>query len=688
MKKIVYYIFAGLLVLAMASCNKTMEGPSSNSTTVPPAEGTLVKVEFEATYPGSSASTKAAMAEMPAIENLYLAVFSEDNGYLQNWIPAEIEEIQEIGVNTMVKYKVYLPITTNEIFHFIADPPIEQPSFDYENDFIKLMVTTDKEGAYWQRVIVPGGVKAAKKSDGTYDLDENGNYKVDSNSIKNLQRVALVRNYAKIVVKSADESEFKVTQYALGNIPTSGTVAPWNTKTSGEEVIGFDIPYTEILNYMPQRAPQGDEDTDLHVKGRFYDDLTVKTQTAGYTGYSGTMPADVEFNEDMPTSFVSATAEDNGLYMYERTLPNTTQQPTVILMEVEWQNGNSLNIAGGTKQWYKVELLDNDGEFMPILRHIRYTLSLSGIKESGKTSKEDAWKGSALGNISSSLETAMLNDISDGTSRLLVENLDYTFFTNVGTTTLDFQFYPDADGTTTVNKTGTYGEETVTITISRRDVDGHEHAVSNSVTEADVTVITHDDGTQWGSIPLTINPLPEAEEGQEAPVLKSVIRVQGKYGKNRAIYREVTYTVMGQQQLTDKTTVKGSSDAIDQPVTVTIGIPKDLPSDIFPLQFRIEAKDNNLSTTDPNLPVQDGLSTFEDKQEAGKRSFYYIATIKYTEYKKWNASTSSYDYKTEWPFTLYTTKTSGNGTDIRLSINSYDQADWTFAPKTLTLKYE
>ena len=145
---------------------------------------------------------------------------------------------------------------------------------------------------------------------------------------------------------------------------------------------------------------------------------------------------------------------------------------------------------------------------------------------------------------------------------------------------------------------------------------------------------------------------------------------------------------MGQQQLTDKTTVKGSSDAIDQPVTVTIGIPKDLPSDIFPLQFRIEAKDNNLSTTDPNLPVQDGLSTFEDKQEAGKRSFYYIATIKYTEYKKWNASTSSYDYKTEWPFTLYTTKTSGNGTDIRLSINSYDQADWTFAPKTLTLKYE
>ena len=683
MNKFIYCISASLLVLAMASCNKTMEGPSSNSTTVPPAEGTLVKVEFEASYPGSSASTKAVMAEMPAIEKLYLAVFSEDNGYLQNWIPAVIDEIKEVGVETMVKYTVYLPSTINEVFHFIADPPIDQPSFDYENDFIKSMVTTDREGAYWQRVVIPGGVKAAKNAQGQYILDDDGNYTVDEASIANLKKVALVRNYAKIVVKSANENEFKVTRYALGNIPTSGTVAPWNAKTSGDDVIGFDIPYTDILQYMPQHAPQeGDSDEDLRVKGRFYDDLTVKTETAGYTGYSGTMPADVEFDENIPSSFVSASAADPGLYMYERTLPNTTQQPTVILMEVEWQAGNSLGITGGTKQWYKVELLDNDGEFMPILRHIRYTLSLSGIKESGKTSAYAAWAGSALGNISSSLETAMLNDISDGTSRLLVENLDHTFFTNVGTTTLDFQFYPDADGTTTVNTTGTYGGETVTITVSRRDVDGHGHAVANET-------LTIDTETRpgWGSIPLTINPLPVAEEGQDPPVLKSIIRVQGKYGKNRAIYREVTYTVMGQQVLTNMTTVTGTSDAMDQPVTVTIGIPAELPSDLFPLQFRIEAENNNLSTTDPNLPVQDGPSTFQDGPQKGKRSFYYIATIKYTDYKKWNPTTSEYDYTTEWPVTLYTTKSSGNGTRIQLSINSYDEADWTFAPKTLTLSY-
>ncbi len=683
MKKIFYSISAGLLVLAMASCNKTMEIPSAvNSTTVPPAEGTLVKVQFDVTYPGSSVDTKAAMAEDPVIDKLYLAVFSEDNGYLQNWIPVTLvnPKLNKAGVNITAKYEAYLPITGNEIFHAIANPPIEQPSFDYENDFVKSMVTKGTEGAYWQRIEVDGGIKAAKYPNGEYILDDDGNYTVDPASLGDLKHIVLVRNYAKIVVQSADETEFKVVQYALGYYPTSGTVAPWNQKTTGDKVIGFDIPYTEIKNYLPQVEGHLDEDTDLHIRGRFYEELTQKG-TTGYNGYSGTMPADVEFNDTEPATFVQASAADNGLYMYERTMPNNTDQlPTVILMQVQWQADNSLGITDGTKQWYKVELLDNDGEFMPILRNIRYTLSLSGIKEPGKTSAHLAWVGSALGNISSSLETALLNDISDGVSRLLVENLEHTFFTNIGSTTLEFQFYPDADGTTTVNKTGTYNNEPVTITISRRAVDGFGHSVSNEVTEADVVV--HDG---WGSVPLTINNLPE-----DGSTLKSIIRVQGKYGSNRAIYREVTYTVMGRQDFTSETKVEkgqGATDAMDQPVIVTIGIPDGLPQDLFPLQVRIEAYDNNLSTTDPKLPVQDGISTFEDKKAKNQRSFYYIYTIDFTEYRTYDFDTAEYKYKTAWPVTLYTTKTDGNSTDVRLSINSDDPADWTFSPVTKALTF-
>ena len=689
MKKILYSISAGLLIIVMAACNKTnIAGPDGyRTTTVPPAEGTLLKAEFTAYYPGSSARTKAAMAEKPALESLYLAVFSEDNGYLQNWIPAKFDAVTQAGVNTTAKYEVYLPLTTNEIFHVIANPPITQPTFDYENNFVKSMVTEGTEGAYWQRVEIKGGIKAKKNNQGEYILDGKGNYLIDETSLGGLNHVVLVRNYAKIVVKSADETQFKVTQYALGYFPTSGTVAPWNAKESGDNhTIGFDIPYVNIKNYLPQiQKEDAETDEDLHIQGKFYDDLTQK-DNSGYKGYSGTMPEDVVFDENEPTTFVQASAADNGLYMYERTLPNeTTQKPTVILMEVEWQDGNTLGITGGTKQWYKIELLDSEGEYMPVLRNVRYTLSLSGIKESGKGTATAAWNASALGNISSSLETAALNEISDGTSRLKVEKLDYVFFTDIGSTTLDFQFFPDESSTTPVNTTD--AEKKVTVTVSRRAVDNYGHSVTNNVTEADVTVVPHDDGTSWGSIPLTIAPVSEVPEGG---MLRSIIRVQGKYDTNRAIYREVMYTVMGQTDFTDKTSAQpaeGATDAMNQEVIVTIGLPSELSRDIFPLQVRIEAYDNNLSATDPKLPVLDGLSTFADKKAAGKRSFYYVKTIEFDEYREYDYTQSKYIYHTEHTAKLYTTKSSGNSTQIRLSYNNDDENTWLFKATTVDLDF-
>ena len=676
--------------MAVACNREAMETQisSANTTSVPPAEGTLVKVDLEVSYPGSSLPTKAAMTEIPTLENLFLAIFSEDGGYLQNWIPMdEYEQPTAIGVNATAKYSVYLPITTNEIFHVIGNSPIEQPTFDYEEDFVESMVTDNLQGAYWQRIKIPGGIKAAKNAQGQYILDGNGNYTADYESLGDLKHIILVRNYAKIVVKSADLTEFDVLEYALAYYPTSGTVAPWKPATE-EGGNDFNLPYTSIKNYLPQNkeTPEVDYDKDLHRKGRFYEDLTLKTD-AGYTGYSGIMPTDVAFNTDLPTTFVSSTAADNGLYMYERTVPNDTDQlPTVILMKVKWAAGNSVGAPANAEDWFKVELLDQEGEYMPVLRNIRYTLSLSGIKERGKNTAKAAFEGSALGNISSSLETAALNDISDGTSRILVEKLYYAFFTNIGNTTLEFQFYPDETSTTTVNKTGTYQDDAVTITITRRTVTGYEStpAVTEDVSEADVVVVTHEDGSQWGQIPLTIGNVPESG------MLKSIIRVQGKYGSNRAIYREVTYEVMGQQEFTDETqVVKGenATDAMNQPVVVTIGLPSGLSAGIFPLQVRIEALDNNLSATDPNLPVIDGLSTFPAKKTAGKRSFYYIKTINFTDYRQYDIELNDYVYTTEFDCTLYTTKTSGNATTVRLSYNDDDESKWLFKAENYDLTF-
>ena len=335
MKKTFYILIAALLC-AMSCQRENVQNFGMTTTKEAPAPGTLVPVEFGVQYPDAAPETRAPMGEAVSISKLYIAIFSEEGGYLQNWIPATFvqNDNPEPGMKVTYTYKAYLPLTDNKIFHFIADPPIDQPTFDYEQDFIQTMVTTGNTGAYWQRVIIDGGVQAAKDEHGEYII-VNGNYTVDPSSITNMQHVVMVRNFAKIEVSSAD-ARFTVSQWGLVNVPKSGTIAPWNRKKTGEgdeeHIIGFDNPYTHIKEYLPETSGG----TGLHKLGKFYEDLTQK-QLTGYMGYVGTMPEGVEFTDEttVPT-LVSASASDNGLYMYERPVPNSEQDPTMILIQIHW----------------------------------------------------------------------------------------------------------------------------------------------------------------------------------------------------------------------------------------------------------------------------------------------------------------------------------------------------------------
>ena len=148
---------------------------------------------------------------------------------------------------------------------------------------------------------------------------------------------------------------------------------------------------------------------------------------------------------------------------------------------------------------------------------------------------------------------------------------------------------------------------------------------------------------------------------------KSIIRVQGSIGNKIGIFREVMITVMAQPEFTDATTVSSlDSDGSGKDVTVTIGLPEGLGSFLFPIQVCIEAENNCLSTTNPLIPVNDGVSTFEtgESDQAGKNTFYYVYTIKYSQYR--DLETGQYTYT--FPCVFQTTKTSGNApTKIKIS---------------------
>jgi len=247
-----------------------------------------------------------------------------------------------------------------------------------------------------------------------------------------------------------------------------------------------------------------------------------------------------------------------------------------------------------------------------------------------------------------------------------VANLDYTFFNEeLEESTLEFAYYPDKNGSAVyVSDPETVAEANRThIYIALKTVPGYDPAIkslSHIADEEDPTIVMKLDGAAGGRIPLTMYPSGETMK-------KSIIRVQGSIGEGRPIFREVMFTVMAKPYFTSATTVSElTTDASGQNVTVTIGLPEGLGSSLFPIQVRIEAENNCLSTTNPNIPVKDDVSTFEEGEssQAGKRTFYYIYTIKYSQYYK--STTGQYTYT--FPCVFQTTKNSGNApTKIKIS---------------------
>jgi hypothetical protein len=660
MKKIIYILAAASF--AFTAChidNDVLE--DTHTTTVAPAPGTMVKVEFTVDFPDLPPMTRAEMAENPIINNMYVAVFGEGL-YLQHWMPATIENLEAAGSDNKKTYSVMLPVVEeSRTLHFIANPPAESnpPAFDYEWNIFPNMVTSGTEGAYWQRIELPDGILAQKNSIGEYIIDDDGNYSVDPESVEKLQLVYLVRNYAKIVVNSGSKM-FDVGQWTLINYPDQGSVAPYDVSVSGHvgDHYKFSDTYMRINEY------------DDSETGDFYEDLTRT-----YIGY---MPETAQINHTWPSNPVFVNSGE-AKYMYERPTPERYQ--TSVVAQVIWKTQSAYETAcaaagetpgtippalAGNTYWYKIEILDNEGEYIPILRNIQYTVSIDGLNEAGYQSAQAAFNGDYFGNISSSLETSSLNEISNGVSRIYVDYMDQTFLGEETGQVLNYYFVPDDANAPDTKVTKSTGN--VTISVTKKDVAGYVNPID-----------TYSVDYNTGKITFSLKP-------RTTELQKGIFRVEGKVGSGRALFREVTVNVIGNLVFTSATaiTTTPTSDVTDQAVVINIGLDEKLPASLFPIQVRIEAEQNSLSSTSPNLPVASGPSKFASK--SGQNSFYYIYTIDYSSatpnmsYYTIDPSTREITYKTNYAITLYTTKSSGNSTKIHISdINDY------FTPTELTL---
>lgn len=627
-----------------------------------------VEITFSVQFPEPiPVGTKAPMGENPLADeafDLYLCLYGAGDGYVQNWIPAsELTKTVVDGYITGGSFKALLPLSDEKrVIHFIANPPARlistPPVAAYMDAVMRLMVDNNKECSYWQQVELPH-IKLS-----------NDGVTVDPASVAPLQNgIHLIRNYTKITVSSAkpanaDEpgvhpegyeerkDDFDVLQWALINVPDRGYVAPYTENSQNR----FPAGYLNITSYSGE--------------GTLYRQLSLNDK------YPGSIPPGAVIDESYPGDPSSTNnayvGSGEALYMYERPIPTVDQRMTSILVQIRFNKKHELGPKPHEENegiekiyWYKIEVIDNDGQYFPFLRDLVYQIKLKGINEAGYATAREAYNGRSFGNICASIETASLAELSNGQSTIHVDVMDYTFLTGGETLYLDngvdetpavFWFSPD-NGVHRYHQSqgnipGTPGQE-CSIEVTLQTVDGFEPAIS---------LVTPDAS---GQIMVTLNETGDA-------IKKSIIHVAGKKGRpegaDQWLYRDIMVNLMKTQDFVHNgvtTAITNNPDLTqkDQPVEFTLQIPEGLGASVFPIQVRIEAEKNTLSARTNDLPASTGPSVFDDT----RNSFYYIYTISYDDYRVYDAETGSYEYTYAYPFTLYTNNRTDNSTKIKIS---------------------
>lgn len=676
MKK-TFYILSVILFAAMG-CTKEFEQSFVNEDQTVP-DGAQVTLTFSVpTTPQTRAEMALKPDFSPTKSKMHVLVFNAKTGSLLEVREAVLtDSANDNGPSHKATYRVALTMgSTARVLHFIIDAPTYETDGsvynetglgykydldedgnpdvavylgDSESTVASKLFTTDGKAAFWQRVELPNGLKAYTYPGGTpkyYTAAEVktgplGDYYIDHNDqVVNVGDfinedgdkittgtgylasqvvqdevavIPMIRNFTLIQVTSI-WSNFILEKAALVNIPYGGFIAPYDAD-AGQFV-------------------------DLYSGVK--DAYTFTAETVGATGYNPLIPTTKSgiirtFREEGATLPTAVNAENGvvNLFMYERGIP--TSDATAVIV------GGKLN---NQERWFKFDMNDSEGQYPAIYRDITYEMKISEVAGSaGYTSMQAAFDAPAIGDISANPATKTLTMVSDDNRGCLwVDFIDYTHVGESATATLRYKFWRIDHPEVT--------SENVAISVSHSTSDQAITGFTNGAAYPDTD--TQDGQSGWYYTTVTLS-------GTGGSIKRSVLRVKGTYTitgtdgttKDKSLYRDVTFTVMNNQDF-GLDVSKLQSDAISKETTITITLPDNLGYSVFPLVVRIEADKQNINPTD-NIPVDHGPSTIPGKNV---NSFYFLYTIDYSKY-----STGIRDFEAKFK----TTKTTGNETEIYIS---------------------
>ena len=503
--------------------------------------------------------------------DLYVAVFAEIDGvsYLEEFVRADNTVPTWDEENDIWNFGATLSKTNGpRRLHLIANYPGLTMGFGEEGQLVgRLMANGANHDVYWNSVNVS---------------------MIDEGYETQVQGVPLIRNYVKIQLNDgrADKSKFELTGYALYNVPTRGTAAPYN----------------------PQGSPIFANYVDESGNCRTYTSLLTDQ------GYKGNEPNDDGTLLSKAINWITP-AQDGTLqpsYIYERNHSNTTS-PTCMLIKGKYSNEGSFNEVEET--FYKLDFVYEDANthsnvYYNLLRNFVYTMNLSNVTGAGYNTVTEAINAPASNNIGGDAVAEDYTNISDGSGRLFVSTT-FMLFTRDQDAYLYYKYIPSINSTTTSN-------DAVTITAPA----GNVLQTAASVAGTDET-----SGIYQGWRKVTLNPKAVPAISQTQELIFAV--------NNTALQRKVKLLLSRPYNLTvavanAERTGRIVPKTVKSELHVDITLPADLDVALFPLRMLISSKDNTIyAKPGTNMPAEvlDGKYGFireislEEYQESLNKTF-------------------------------------------------------------------
>lgn len=543
-----------------------------------------------------------AFGDTPAAD-LKLTVFEFEKGsdptntFLTKIYQAETLTQTNVANGATVDFRIndLLMTESPRVLHFVVAPQHLDAKYASEAVVFSNLSVRDNSQAYWGRVEFPNGY-------GT--VDKNMKPQLTDEAKQKLTGVNVLRNFAKVSVEVAATatSNFQLTGFELVNVPTSGTVAPYN---SGR-----------------QKFPRMFDDA-----GTMLGYLAVAGNGSGQQGYSGIMPANCGFR-NLEENF--SPVADGGrpawstspAYLYEHPFESTRR--TYVILQ-----GNYRPTTTDAWQtcYYKIDLVrlnEESGmtEYYDILRNYDFHINVTGVSAPGASTASEAISGVSYNNISADVDARDMLQISDGANIVEVSKTNI-IFTN--TTPVEFLYR--------YSPVGGFSSETTNAKLHTNGLNAGD--VIASVTDPEV--YTDADGVVWVKRVITPKPIPEAGTREQSFY---VVDADG-LGREIRLVAHVPYDysdieVYPGSENGRPTSAAGQgtvSPLSGQPFTVYFNLPAGMPEAMFPLTFILESNRQNMENNPiGTLVVTSGQTGFPTTEVYEVPRIKYRKTVSYAEY--------------------------------------------------------